>query len=159
MDCPESCRSRRELPRADVLSRMRRVARTVQAVSSRNALEAGLNQSDFQALVRLVAADGLTGAEVGRILGMTSSSITELADRLERSGMVTRTRSASDRRLVVLKPTARGRRVADDALRPTLDEMSELLGELGEDELEVIDHFLGEVDRRLLVLLHGKRTR
>jgi DNA-binding MarR family transcriptional regulator len=154
MDCPE-CRSSGESSRADVLSRMRRVVRTVQAVLSRSALEARLNHSDFQALVRLVAANGLTGAELGRILGLTSSSITELADRLEQVGMLTRARSSSDRRLVVLKPTARGRRVADHALRPTLDAMSEVLEGLSDGELELIDRFLEEVDRRLLALLHG----
>ncbi len=155
MDCSESHRAGPDISRSDVLARMRRVVRTVQAVLSRNAVGASLNQSDFQALVRVVAANGLSGAELGRILGMTSSSITELADRLERAGMISRTRSTSDRRLVVLKPTAGGKRLANRALGPTLDAMSELLGELSDAELDVIDHFLGEVDRRLLELLRS----
>jgi len=95
--------------RAEMVEDVRGVARAVLAALVYSAARAGLNQSDFYALVRVVAAEGLTGAEIRRILGVSSSSVTELADRLERAGMVARTRPQSDRRLVVLQPTARGR--------------------------------------------------
>jgi DNA-binding MarR family transcriptional regulator len=133
-----------------MIEQMRRVVRSVQAVLAASASDAGLSQSDFQALVRLVAADGMSGADVGRILGVTSSSITELADRLERAGMIARTRALYDRRLVVLKPTAHGRHVVERTLGPVLIAMAAVVDGLQEAELEVVGRFLDEVERGLV---------
>jgi DNA-binding MarR family transcriptional regulator len=129
------------------------VTRSVQAVLTHLAGQAGLNQSDFQALVRLVAADGMTGAELRRILGVTSSSITELADRLERDGMIARTRRRSDRRLVVFEPTSRGRDAVERALSPVLAAMGTVVGSLAEDDLVIVSRFLGEVEAALSELV------
>jgi DNA-binding MarR family transcriptional regulator len=63
----------------------------VQAAIADSAVEAGLSQSDFQALARIVVRDGLSGAQVRQLLGVTSSSVSELADRLELAGIVTPT--------------------------------------------------------------------
>jgi DNA-binding MarR family transcriptional regulator len=138
--------------RAAMVEQMRRIVRSVQASLADSAMRADLNERDFQALVRIVSGDGLNGAEIGRILGMTSSSITELADRLQNARMITRTRSPSDRRLVVLKPTARGRRVIDRALGPTLTAMVTVLEGLDDIELGVVGDFLDQVEHQLLEL-------
>jgi DNA-binding MarR family transcriptional regulator len=138
--------------RAAMVEQMRRIVRSVQASLADSAMQAGLNERDFQVLVRIVSADGLSGAEIGRLLGMTSSSITELADRLQNARMITRNRSPSDRRLVVLKPTARGRRVIDRALGPTLSAMVTVLESLDDIELGVVGDFLDQVEHQLLEL-------
>jgi DNA-binding MarR family transcriptional regulator len=135
--------------RAEVVEDVRGVARAVLAALVYSAARAGLNQSDFYALVRVVVAEGLTGAEIRRILGVSSSSVTELADRLESAGMIARTRPQSDRRLVVLKPTARGRRAVERALGPALAAIATAVDELGEQELAVIGPFLRELEGRL----------
>jgi len=135
-----------------MVEQMRRIVRSVQASLADSAMRAGLNERDFQALVRIVSADGLSGAEIGRILAMTSSSITELADRLQKARMITRTPSPSDRRVVVLKPTARGRRVIDRALGPTLTAMATVLEGLADIELGVVSRFLDQVEQQLLEL-------
>jgi DNA-binding MarR family transcriptional regulator len=134
---------------AELVDQIRRVTRSVQTVFIHLAGRAELNQSDFQALVRLVAADGLTGAELRRILGVTSSSITELADRLERDGMIARTRRRSDRRLVVFEPTEAGRRAVERALSPVLAVMGSVVGRLAEEELVTVSRFLADVEDAL----------
>ena len=136
--------------RAAIVEQMRRIVRSVQASLAASATRAGLNERDFRALVRIVSTDGLSGAEIGRILGITSSSITELADRLQDARMITRTRSSTDRRLVVLKPTARGRRVVARALGPTLTRMATVLEGLADIELGVVSCFLDQVEQQLL---------
>jgi DNA-binding MarR family transcriptional regulator len=135
-----------------MVQQMLRTVRSVQASLAAGAMRAGLNERDFQALVRIVSADGLSGAEIGRMLGITSSSITELADRLQNARMITRTRSPSDRRLVVLKATARGRRAIDLALGPTLAALVTVLEGLADTELGVVSRFLDQVERQLLEL-------
>lgn len=134
---------------ASVIEQIRVVARSVQVALADSALRAGLSQGDFQALVRLVVADGLTGAALRRILRVSSSSVSELADRLERAGMIVRARRPSDRRVVVLTPTRRGRRVVDRALAPVLSTMAGVVRGFKEAELDVVSRFLDDVDRGL----------
>jgi DNA-binding MarR family transcriptional regulator len=128
-----------------VVEFMRELVRAVQALLADCARASGLSQTDFLALVRVVAADGMTRAELKRIFGMTSSSITELADRLERPGLIVRTRPPGDRRLVVLEPTRRGRRTVDRTLGPMLARMAQIVDSLAEDELSSVARFLHEV--------------
>lgn len=91
----------------------------------------------------------MTGAELRRMLGVTSSSISELADRLERGGMITRTRPRPDRRLVVLESTPRGRRVVEGALAPVVAALAAVVRGLTDHELAVVSRFFDEVEHRL----------
>ncbi len=124
---------------------MRGVVRGVQTLVAESARAAGLRHTDFVALCRLVSVDGLTGVELGRSLGLNASSVTELADRLERTGMVARARSEHDRRVVMLTATVRGRGVVEAALGPVLQEAGEIVAKLGEEQLPVVAAFLGEL--------------
>jgi DNA-binding MarR family transcriptional regulator len=136
--------------RAAMMEQMRRLTRSVRGVLADSAGDVGLSENDFQALIRVVATDGVTGAELSRMLGMTSSSMTELADRLQRGGMIARTRSEADRRVVVLRPTARGRRRVDRALGPLLAAIGAVLDSLEGDDLEAVARFLDEVEHALI---------
>jgi DNA-binding MarR family transcriptional regulator len=50
---------------------------------------------------------------IARTVGAPMSTISSALDRLERSGLVNRNRTAADRRVVFVKLTSRGRRLAD----------------------------------------------
>lgn len=70
----------------------------------------GLSHSQAAALGVLSAADrALPLSHLARYLTQEAQSTTELADRLERRGLVRRTRDARDRRLVLLELTDEGR--------------------------------------------------
>jgi len=124
---------------------MRDTVRTVQYFLAASARSSRMSQTDFAALLRIVTANGLAGAELRRVLGMTSSSVTELADRLEAGALIARTRSASDRRMVLLKPTALGRRTVDQAVGPLLESLMGLVDRLADAERAAFAAFLREV--------------
>jgi len=70
----------------------------------------GLSHSQAAALGVLANADRpLPLSHLARYLTQEAQSTTELADRLERRGLVRRTRDTRDRRLVLLELTAEGR--------------------------------------------------
>lgn len=70
----------------------------------------GLSHSQAAALGVLSASDQpLPLSHLARYLTQEAQSTTELADRLERRGLVRRTRDARDRRLVLLELTPEGR--------------------------------------------------
>jgi DNA-binding MarR family transcriptional regulator len=85
----------------------------------------GLSYSQAAALGVLNASDRpLPLSHLARYLTQEAQSTTELADRLERRGLVRRTRDPRDRRLVLLELTADGQTLAD-RIAPELAEGSE----------------------------------
>ncbi len=99
--------------------------------------------SDLDLRARMVIQDlGLAGdapiVEVRRRLQLTPSTMTSLADRLERGGYVRRQPHPTNRRVIVLELTAKGRR----AFRGELDFYRQLihhtLSPLGGDARHVV---------------------
>jgi DNA-binding MarR family transcriptional regulator len=123
-------------------------SRAVVEVWSGAAASVRLVNNDLTALSQLVSRESMTGVELRRALGFSSSSITELADRLERSGMITRSRQTRDRRVVVLKPTAKGKRTVVRALGPVDAMLSELILDRGVKDCERAAYFLLEITDR-----------
>lgn len=66
------------------------------------------------------------------------STVTGIVDRLEQKGLVTRTRSASDRRIVTIELTESGQALASAAPPPIPSEMIEGLKKLSHDHVAMI---------------------
>ncbi len=80
-----------------------------------NAINLGTTES--QALSYL-AVNGSSGqSELARDLGLTSSALTALVDRLERQEVVVRTRHPRDRRRAIIELTERGAAVVAESHR------------------------------------------
>jgi DNA-binding MarR family transcriptional regulator len=97
--------------------------------------------STYEVLLRLTWAgeDGLRMNELAQRMLMTSGGFTRLADRLERDGLVTRTRSHDDLRGYTVRMTPAGRRALKRANRQHLDDVRELFFDhVTEDELELL---------------------
>jgi len=76
-----------------------------------------------------------TVSEVAEQLGVSLSAITSMADRMVKMGYLIRTRSESDRRLVMLELTENGRKVLEESTRKRRKIVYNLLGRLPEDDL------------------------
>jgi DNA-binding MarR family transcriptional regulator len=96
--------------------------------------------SSYELLLRLVwARDGLRMSELAEQMLMTTGGLTRMADRLERDGLITRTRSAADLRSYHAHITAAGRRAFKRANRQHLADVRELfLDHLSHDDLEAL---------------------
>jgi DNA-binding MarR family transcriptional regulator len=68
----------------------------------------GLTLSDMSALSYLHARGDLGQTDLASTLGMNTSSVTTLIDRLETSGLVTRNPHSHDRRRTIISITERG---------------------------------------------------
>jgi DNA-binding MarR family transcriptional regulator len=71
------------------------------------ARQAGITESDLDALEHLEAAGPLTQRDLGERLSLTSGAITLLVDRLEGAGWVQRGPHPTDRRYTLLELTAK----------------------------------------------------
>jgi MarR family transcriptional regulator, organic hydroperoxide resistance regulator len=129
----------------------------------------GLPTSDANALGQVVwAAESgspVSPAQLARRLGMTTGATTLLLDRLdrlERAGLVERSKESADRRRVTLRPTADGRASARAFLAFAGTEVADTLDRASAAELATVAAFLDRmtsaVDAATVRLRHHDRS-
>lgn len=106
-DAPSGEASRqRDSDRTDeVLVALRRVIRAVDLHSRALVRSHGLTAPQALVLKAIVAADELPVGAVAQRVNLSHATITDIVNRLERRGLVIRTRSETDRRRVLVRAT------------------------------------------------------
>ena len=89
-------------------------------------------------ILRGAEPDGLCRNEVSQRLLNRMPDATRLLDRMEDAGLVTRERSASDRRLVTTRITRKGRQIVDDLDDAADEQHEQALGHLSEQQLKTL---------------------
>jgi len=84
-----------------------------------------LTAMQWTPLLRMAAGQADTAAELARIVGMDTGAMTRMLDRLEHKGLIRRSRSAEDRRVIKLELTEEGRQKANQ-IPPLLHKVSEM---------------------------------
>ena len=138
---------------------VRRTGSLFQLMGQAAADRVGLNATDLNCLNILSFSGEMTAGELAKQTGLTTASITGVADRLEEAGYVRRERDPKDRRRVVI------RLVLDSALRdvapvflPLIQAWQGVVDGYTDDELRLIVDFYGlmeQVIRDHLVRLRG----
>lgn len=101
----------------------------------------GLGVTETQAMSNLIASSAMGQTELADALGITTSSVTSLIDRMEAAGLVKRQPHPRDRRRTVVQLTKYGRetveltrawfiRAFDEVADDQLDEVAETLTSL-----------------------------
>lgn len=122
--------------------------------------QVGLSYSQAAALGVLSAADrALPLSHLARYLTQEAQSTTELADRLERRGLVRRTRDARDRRLVLLELTDAGRELFATLQPAIIQGCNQLFADHSERERATFARLLGPVRERAAGLLGIEQKR
>jgi DNA-binding MarR family transcriptional regulator len=93
------------------------------------------------------APEGLPCGEVANRMITRDPDITRLLDRLEKRGMITRTRESKDRRMVMAQITPQGLKLLGRLDEPVQEIHRKQLGHLGRERL-----------RTLTALLHAARA-
>lgn len=106
----------------------------------------GVTMTQFNVLRILRGSEpsGLCRNEVRDRLVTRMPDVTRLLDRMEEGGLVTRTRSTTDRRQVRTRLTARGRELVDSLDRPAAEEHQRSLGHLSDDQLRTLIDLLSQ---------------
>jgi DNA-binding MarR family transcriptional regulator len=116
-----------------VIGRLKRLSQLIDAELRRTFSTHGLDAASFDVLATLRRSEPphrLTPAELMRAAMVTSGAITQRLDRLQARGLVTRTSSASDGRVVHVALTDDGRALIDQALPDHVDTENRLLAAL-----------------------------
>ncbi len=123
----------------EAAARISQLADVLGEAMDRAAMEEGLiNQGDYQVLAMLRIADhrgeSMTATEVARELDMTTATMVNRVDRLEKLGHVERVPHPIDRRAAYLSITESGVACAEQVVRRRTMERKRRLAVLTEDE-------------------------
>ena len=129
--------------------RLRGLTRALQDFFAAEAKAHELSPTELIVLTRTASGEPVTGAQLAQALGMRSSSVTGLADRLEAKGLIARHAHPHDRRAVVLGATRRGRTIVNRAIGPLLRQLLALAQELDSNERVAVAAFLDRIDDAL----------
>ena len=127
---------------------VRRTSSLMQLVSQAAADQIGINATDLNCLNILSFSGHMTAGELARATGLTTASITGVADRLEEAGFVRRERDARDRRRVVIRLVLE-RALSDIApvFLPMVRALQDVAGRYTDDELQLIVGFYGRMEQ------------
>ncbi|MBC8246991.1 MAG: MarR family transcriptional regulator [Deltaproteobacteria bacterium] len=128
-----------------IVGAIRRLNRAVYLDASRTSREFGLTRSQSGVLKILDTYGPLSSADLSRKLYMTPSNMTGIIDRLEKKGLVDRTRQPVDRRVVLITLTESGKdlsRQLPDSIERKL--VSELI-ELSPEQIQMLSKAMNQI--------------
>ena len=105
----------------------------------------GVNVTDMAALEQLLNNGPLTPSQLAERLKVTTAAATQIVDRLERAGHVSRERKTSDRRKIFVVPVEASVERAFEQLAPMLDGLDGVIAGLTPADRQVIEDFLDQV--------------
>jgi DNA-binding MarR family transcriptional regulator len=103
-----------------------------------------LTQYNVLRILRGAEPVGRTCGEIGERMIAREPDVTRLLERMDKAGLIQRTRDSEDRRVVVTRITACGLKLLDE-LEPKLRELDGLLKPMGERKIETMLKLLDEV--------------
>ena len=109
----------------------------------------GLTGPQLTVVKMLEALGELPLSRLSEKIRAQNSTVTGIVDRMEREGLVTRVRSASDRRVVHIKLTPKGVHLARDVQVAPMDMFRDAVGTLNHDEARTLLRVLRKVARRV----------
>lgn len=96
----------------NLISLLFRTSIKLQTTFDRRFLRFGITAQEAAVLVRCVEDGETSAGKLARAMGRDKGKITRFVNRLQASGLLTRACDSSDRRLLIIKATSRGRRVS-----------------------------------------------
>lgn len=110
------------------------------AVRSIDEAPVDVTLAQHRVLVLLAGRGRLTVGDIAEGLGVNPSNATRICDRLQRLGLVSRTRSAVDGRVVVVDLSSDGVQLLKDVTQRRREEIQQVLDRMtGEEAAQVLD--------------------
>jgi len=130
-------------------SRLARVGLLLEAFQARCFDPFGLRFIDYSVLRMLELEGELSPSRLAELVVRSSGGMTQILDRLERSGLLARQPDPRDRRKLTVGLTPAGLRLVRRANRAWVAQKQELLAGAGAAELKRLDGAVQELMRRL----------
>lgn len=135
-----------------LIGRLQRVSKALTREMEATFAQHGLNGSSFDVLATLLRSGvphALSPNELLETMMITSGTLTNRIDQLEKSGFVTREGNEQDKRSVIVSLTRKGLAVIDEAVTAHVETQTRLTGGLTPTEHKSLNQLL----RRFLLTL------
>jgi DNA-binding MarR family transcriptional regulator len=126
--------------------RLARVFARLETRSQRQLRTAGLTGAQFDVLAQVGAREGCTQQELADSLLVTKGNVTQLLDRMEECGWLTRTQEGRTKRVCL---TRAGRTLRRTVIREHEDYMAAQLAALSTEEQRTLARLLRTLERSL----------
>ncbi len=104
-----------------------------------------LNETDFQAMQHLIKYRSMSPGELAQFLHLTAAATTTVIDRLVGKRKITRTPHPTDRRRLLISPSAEAIKETMDRLMPMILEVDRKVRSYDDGNQTAIVDFLGSV--------------
>lgn len=101
----------------------------------------GVNRTDGRCLDLLEHRGQMSAGELAKASGLSTGAITAVIDRLERAGYAQRVADPTDRRRVLIEPTAKARTMAWELFAPLAELVEPLLARYSDEDLKMLIEF------------------
>ncbi len=128
-----------------VLRSLRRLIRAADIFSRQLIKRHKITGPQLICLHKLLEHDSLTVSGLSKEIYLSASTVVGILDRLERQHLITRVRSKTDRRKVVIQVTQQGRDLVIDAPSPLQQALQKGLSKLDESKQRSIADTLAEL--------------
>lgn len=125
---------------AEIMDNIRRVFQVVNEQSKQVERESGLTGPQVWAIKVISSHGTLRVSELAAKMYLHPTTIVGILDRLEKRGLVCRTRSVEDRRVVDVSLTEEGRNLVDHTPEVASNKITKGLESLSDQELTIIYH-------------------
>jgi DNA-binding MarR family transcriptional regulator len=136
----------REAAVAELGRAFRRAFRSLRSLRGRDTHRGDeIGHAQFELLIELYAGGPMPAGELAEAVEVSAATVSGMLDGLTEAELVERTRSESDRRIVVVKLTRRGRRKVEARKAVWQRRWLEALDDLDDEELRVAARVLERV--------------
>lgn len=105
----------------------------------------GLSRAEFVILYSLGLQDGVTASEIAASTAFPKNTLSRAVNRIAKSGLITRSEVASDRRQQILTLTRKGQGILDEAIPRFIAMETEMLAPLSLVERETLSALMAKV--------------
>lgn len=123
------------------------------------AAEFGLTGPQLTVLKLLDSLDDLTLSELSERIRAKNSTVTGIVDRMERDGLVVRIRSQEDRRVVHIRLSERGRKLARSIAVEPMEIFEEALARLPERDARELVRILMTLAERVKAIVASREPK
>lgn len=138
-------RSSDENIEAKIFSCLRKIINTVDIYAAKLKEKTGLNSSQLSCLLALDSTGSLPLSKLSKKVALSPSMITSIVDQLESKELVVRNRKTSDRRVILIELTDKGKEVVKAAPPSFQEQLVNSLSYLPEDEKNSIHQHLSKL--------------
>ena len=135
---------------AEFVDGLREASRALLTYLVRQAHVSRLGLIEYLILGRACDENGVTARDAARAFDLSTSTMTGISDRLERDKLVRRHAHPTDRRILVLRATRRGRGVIKRTTAPLLADLGRLVSALDPEQREMLTRATQQISERIL---------